>query len=408
MNRLAARLLIAMLAVALIALLAVPIAVAVAERAALAALPPVFRARVETVNPAPFGARWRLDRRVDVARALTGSQGDTATLRSDVERLLAFVSDSRAARREAIGIGVALSLAVGVTLAVVLSRSIARPIAAVSAATSELAAGRFGVRVALPRYADQPDETRALSDGFNAMAEALERYEGERKAMAADVAHELRTPLAAMQLRLEALADGLVPFGPAEVELLRSHTDLMGRLIDDLRLLSLADAGRLTLEPTEVDVGPWLTRTVAAVRPGLDAKGVRFAVTPLDPPATLLADPQRLAQVLQNLLANAAGFSPEGGVVEVWAEADAAEVRIGVRDRGPGVPADELDTIFERFVQGRRRDERGAAGTGLGLAIVRTLVGMQGGRVTVRNLPASEGGGAEFMVALPRCGPPVA
>ena len=135
---------------------------------------------------------------------------------------------------------------------------------------------------------------------------------------------------------------------------------------------------------------------------------MRVAVAPLDPPVALRADPQRLAQVLQSLLANAAAFSPEGGVVEVRAEADAAEVRIGVRDHGPGVPADELDTIFERFVQGRRRDERGAGGTGLGLAIVRTLVGLHGGRVTVRNLPMVEGGGAEFMVALPRRGPPAA
>jgi len=404
-NGLAARLLLAMLAVALVALLAVPVAVAVAERAALAALPPAFRARVETVDPAPFVARWRLDRRVDVVRALPGGAGDAATLRSDVERLFAFVSDSRAARRDAIAIAVALSLAVGAVLAAALSRSIARPIAAVSAATSELAAGRFGVRVALPRHADQPDETRALSDGFNAMAAALERYEGERKAMVADVAHELRTPLAAMQLRLEALADGLVPFDPSEVELLRSQTDLMGRLIDDLRLLSLADAGRLTLEPIDVDVGPWLTRTVEAARPGLEASGVRVAVAPIDPPLVVRADPQRLAQVLQNLLANAAAFSPAGGVVDVRAEADAAELRIGVRDRGPGVPADELETIFERFVQGRRRDERGSGGTGLGLAIVRTLVGLHGGRVAARNLPAAEGGGAEFTVALPRRGP---
>jgi two-component system, OmpR family, sensor histidine kinase BaeS len=403
-NRLAARLLLAMLAVALVALLAVPVAVAVAERATLAALPPAFRARVETVDPAPFVARWRLDRRVEVVRPLPGGAGDAATLRSDVERLFAFVSDSRAARREAIAIAVGLSLAVGAALAVALSRSIARPIAAVSAATSELAAGRFGVRVALPRYADQPDETRALSDGFNAMAAAIERYEGERKAMVADVAHELRTPLAAMRMRLEALADGLVPFEPAEVELLRSQTDLMGRLIDDLRLLSLADAGRLTLEPTVVDVGPWLARTVEAARPGLEALGVRVEVAPPDPPVALRADPQRLAQILQNLLANAAAFSPQGAVVEVRAESDAAEVRIGVRDRGPGVPPDELDTIFERFVQGRRRDERGTGGTGLGLAIVRTLVGLHGGRVTVRNLPMVDGGGAEFTVVLPQGG----
>jgi two-component system, OmpR family, sensor histidine kinase BaeS len=400
-NRLGARLLAALLAMALVSLLAVPAAVAIADRATLSALPAGFRERVQTVDPAPLVARWRAQE-PRVPRTAAGTPQDAAGLRADVDRLLAFLSDSRAARRDAIVAAIALALAVGVALAVGLSRSIAGPIAAVSAATTELAAGRFDVRVALPNHADQPDETRALSDGFNAMAASIERYEGERKAMLADVAHELRTPLAAIQLRLEALDDGLVPFEAAEVARLRAHADLLGRLIDDLRLLSLADAGRLDLSLREVDLTAWLRRETDDARIGLERRGVRLSVDLPPEPVALSADPQRLAQVLHNLLDNAARYAPEGSAIGVTAEADAAEIRLRVRDRGPGVPEDDLPTIFERFVRGRRRDERGVGGSGLGLAIVRTLVALHGGRVAARNVPAAEGGGAEFVVALPR------
>jgi two-component system, OmpR family, sensor histidine kinase BaeS len=400
-NRLRTRLLVGMLIVVAVSLLAVPVAVTIAERAALATLPMGLRARVETVAPAPFIARWRpVERRVPL-RPAAAVTDDVAGLRAEAERLFDFVIDSRAARRDAIGVAVGLALLVGVVLAQWLSRGIAGPIAAVSAAASELAAGRFGVRVRLPRPDGLPDETRALSENFNAMSAAIERYEGERKAMLADVAHELRTPLAAMRLRLEALADGLVPFERAEVEGLQTHVDLMGRLIDDLRLLSLADAGRLTLAMAEVDLGAWLRRVTDAARPGLERRGVRLAVEAPPSGATLRADPQRLAQVLHNLLDNAARYAPEGSVVDVVAEVDGDLLQVRVRDRGPGVPEDDLATIFERFVQGQRRDQRGAGGTGLGLAIVRTLVGLHGGRVAARNLSTDEGGGAEFTVTLP-------
>jgi two-component system, OmpR family, sensor histidine kinase BaeS len=404
-NRLRTRLLVAMLVVAAVSLLAVPVAVTYAERTALAALPAGLRARVETVAPAPFATRWRPDERRPPLRPTAVVAEDPVGLRADADRLFAFVSDSRAARREAIFLAVGVALLVGVALALWLSRGIARPLAAVSVATTELAAGRFGVRVNLPRPDRLPAETRALSEGFNAMSAAIERYEGERKAMLADVAHELRTPLAAMRLRLEALADGLVPFERGEVELLQTHVDLMGRLIDDLRLLSLADAGRLALATSDVDLGGWLQRVTDAARPSLERRGVGLTVERPATAVTLRADPQRLAQVLHNLLDNAARYAPVGSSVEVAAVTGADEVQLRVRDRGPGVPMDELATIFERFVQGQRRDERGAGGTGLGLAIVRTLAGLHGGRVAARNLPASEGGGAEFAVTLPLRGP---
>jgi two-component system sensor histidine kinase BaeS len=234
------------------------------------------------------------------------------------------------------------------------------------------------------------------------MSEAIERYEGERKAMVADVAHELRTPLAALRLRLEALEDGLVPLSQDEVRRLRGHTDLLARLVDDLRLLSLADAGRLTLQPVVVDLGAWLAVATEAARDVLGPMGVGLGVRGPTAPVAVRIDPQRMTQVLHNLIDNAARYAPEGSQVELAVATGADEVRLSVRDRGPGVPEGELDTIFDRFVRGVRRDERGASGSGLGLAIVRTLVELHGGRVEVRNLAVTEGGGAAFTVVLPR------
>ena len=406
MNRLSTRLLLAMVVVALVSLLAVPVATNLADRAALATLPEVYRVRVQADTPMPGTLRWWLGNRRPVIRPAAlppGASGDPARLQVEVERLVTFVSDSRAARRDATVVGALVALLVGVALAAWLSRSIARPIAAVSAASSELAAGRFGTRVELPRRATQPVETRALTDGFNAMSEAIERYEGERKAMVADVAHELRTPLAAMRLRLEALEDGLVPLSQDEVRRLRGHTDLLARLVDDLRLLSLAEAGRLTLVSGVVDLGAWLEAAAEAARDGLRPRGVGLSVTGPSAPVAVRVDPQRLTQVLHNLIDNAARYAPEGSDVEVVAAVD-DDLRLTVRDRGPGVPEAELDTIFDRFVRGVRRDERSGTGSGLGLAIVRALVELHGGRVEVRNLAATDGGGAAFTVVLPRGG----
>ncbi len=404
MNRLSTRLLLAMVVVALVSLLAVPVATTLADRAVLATLPEVYRARVQADTPLPLTLRWWLSSRrpsVRPAAVPPGAVDDPVRLRVEVERLVTFLGDSRAARRDAMVVGALVALLLGVALAAWLSRSIARPIAAVSAASSELAAGRFGTRVELPRRAAQPEETRALTDGFNAMSEAIERYEGERKAMVADVAHELRTPLAALRLRLEALEDGLVPLSQAEVRRLRGHTDLLARLVDDLRLLSLADAGRLTLEPVVVELGAWLAVASEAARDALQPRGVGLTVRGPAAPVAVRIDPQRMTQVLHNLIDNAARYAPEGTDVELAVANDGDEVRLTVRDRGPGVPEGELDTIFDRFVRGVRRDERGGSGSGLGLAIVRTLVELHGGGVEVRNLAMAEGGGAAFSVVLP-------
>jgi signal transduction histidine kinase len=394
-NRLGPRILLAMLAVALVSLSVVPIAQIVAERATLAQLPTAFRERVlEETRPQPFfGGPHRAPGMIEDR---VPGPGDP-TLRQEVARLFVLLGDFRTAQRRAVIGGVAVALVVCLALAWWLSRTIARPLEAVSDGASQLARGALGTRVDLPGRRFQPVETRELADDFNAMAASLEGLEGERRAMIADIAHELRTPLAALSMRLDAIQDGLVAFDRAEVALLRRHADLLARLIDDLRLLSLADAGRLRLAMQRMDLGAWLPRAASSYDQAVTRGGAELEVVVPPHPVPVRADPQRLQQILQNLLDNAGKVTPEGGTVTVSIEAERDRAVLRVRDEGPGIPEDELDTIFERFVQGRRRDAAGNAGSGLGLAIVRTLVRLHGGAVAARNWER----GAEMTVRLP-------
>jgi two-component system, OmpR family, sensor histidine kinase BaeS len=401
-NRLGSRLLLAMVLVALVSLAVVPLASLYAERGTIAALPSGFRERViDRTTPAPLLRGPMRDRPAAGMGAMREAmEADPSRLREENAMLYALLTDSRAAQRRAVTIGVLVALGVSVALAYVLSRGIARPIESVSAAAARLGGGALQTRVRLDPSVLAPQEARTLTDGFNAMAASIEGYEAERKAMLADIAHELRTPLAAIQMRLEALDDGLVAFDRSEVELLRGHTDLLARLIGDLRLLSLADAGRLSLDLVDVDLAAWVTRASAADDYAVRRHGAELHVEVPERAVPVRADPQRLEQVFLNLLDNAARFSPPGERVDVTVASDGDRALLRVRDRGPGVAEQDLATLFDRFAHRRRRDRQGH-GTGLGLAIVRTLVALHGGSVRVRNREP----GAEFTVALPLVSP---
>jgi signal transduction histidine kinase len=242
----------------------------------------------------------------------------------------------------------------------------------------------------------QAAETRQLAQDFNQMAETLEQLEGERKAMIADIAHELRNPLATLQFRLDALEDGVVSFNQGELRLLKDQLAFLSRLVEDLRTLSLADAGRLKLDLHPTNLSDLLTMTVELYDDMAKDKGVRLEYLS-EPNLWVKGDPDRLRQVFSNLLDNALRVT-SAGAIHVVLSATPEEVRVRLRDSGPGIPEDELGSIFKRFVQGKRRDTQGKDGSGLGLAIVQTLVGLHAGRVTASN----HEGGAQFDVTLPR------
>ena len=285
-----------------------------------------------------------------------------------------------------------------VLLASLIAWYLARPLSAVSKAARQVAGGDLSARALLNAgeqrgLGHRPgDEALRLVDDFNVMAASLERLEAERKATAATIAHELRTPLAVLQARLAALRDGVFALDLREVGLLEQQTDQLARLVEDLRTLSLADAGRLALTSGPCDLSALVGNVVTASEPQAAEKGVRLetALTP----ATVQGDAGRLRQVVTNLLDNALRFTPAAGSVTLLLKTDGSGATLVVQDTGPGFGAGGAARVFERFY----RADAGRSGSGLGLAVVRSLAEAHGGRVAANNAP---GGGAVLEVWLP-------
>ena len=282
----------------------------------------------------------------------------------------------------------------GATLAY---RRLSGPVNELLDAADQVAGGEFDVTV----EPGGPRELQSLALAFNRMADRLGAAEGQRRRFLADVSHELRTPLAVLQSGIEAQLDDIHPRDDQHLASLLDEARRLGRLVDDLHTLALSDAGKLVLHLEPVDVLAVVDDALDRHRPLAERSGVTLrgpdAAPASAPQATTLdADPSRLRQVLDNLLANAVRHSPPGGEVQVGVEATPTgdAVRVVVADAGPGFPPDQLAQIFDRFT--RAVDSHGS---GLGLSIVRDLVEAHGGRVEAANRP---GGGAAVSFARPR------
>ncbi len=307
-----------------------------------------------------------------------------------------------------LGLLTALTAGLGALLGLLVARRLARPLQAVSAAARRVARGDLSARAAalLPahgrgtRRRRARDEAQQLVDDFDGMAAALQRLDTERRTTAAAVAHELRTPLAVLQGRLEAVRDGVLPLDADGVTALVQQTRTLARLVEDLKALSLADAGQLSLRRRTVDLAALAATVLDGFRVQAAGAGVRLHLTvpPAGPGALdVTGDPERLTQVLGNLLDNALRHTPGGGEVRVGLERRGDDVHLTVRDTGTGLPGGDAGRVFDRFW----RADPSSRGTGQGLAVVRTLVEAHGGRVDARDLPE---GGAEFAVRLPAGG----
>jgi signal transduction histidine kinase len=272
-------------------------------------------------------------------------------------------------------------------------RRISRPVADLLGAADRLARGDYGVSV----EPSGPRELRTLTRTFNDMATRLAATEEQRRRFLADVTHELRTPLAVLQSGIEAQVDGIHPRDDRHLASLLEETQTLGRLIDDLHTLALADAGRLTLHREPASAVALVEDAVAGHRPLAERRGVTVAAVVDGEVPELDVDPTRIRQVLANLLSNAVRHTPAGGMVTVGVASTAGEVRITVSDSGPGFPPDRLDHLFDRA--GLPADARGS---GLGLSIARDLVEAHGGTIRAGNAPD---GGAAVTVTLPLAEP---
>jgi two-component system OmpR family sensor kinase len=294
----------------------------------------------------------------------------------------------------------ALAGSLGILLGLGLSRGLTAPLARLTAAARHIAGGDLSQRVPETGSA----EIATLGRAFNQMAADLERAEELRRNMVADVAHELRTPLSVLQGNLRAILDGVYPLEQAEIAALYDETRLLSRLVGDLHDLAQAEAGQLHLDLRPTDVAEVVRTMVANLAIAAEAKGVRLTTDLADGLPPVLADPDRLAQIMRNLLSNALRHTPEGGQITVSAtyngrhEFDGPAVRIVVADTGEGIPTDELPRVFDRFWRAERSRSRERGGSGLGLAIARHLVQAHGGEMGVES---EVGQGSRFWFTLP-------
>jgi two-component system sensor histidine kinase BaeS len=314
--------------------------------------------------------------------------------RAPLRRLSSAAEESFEAQQERAAWGIAaFALALAAALAIVLARAFLVPLKRVAAATHRLAGGDYATRDAV--HAD--DELGRLAQDFNRLAEALERNETLRRRFMADVAHELRTPLAVLSGELEALEDGVRPLGRESLASLRGEVAALGKLVDDLSQLALADVGALAYRRSRLDAAALLAQVLEGYRERFAQRALALDTENADA-VPVYGDPDRLTQMLRNLLENTLRYTDSGGRVRVSTRVADGHATIEIDDSAPGVPAEALPHLFERFYRVEGSRSRANGGTGLGLAISRSIATAHGGEIAAA---PSALGGLRVSVRLP-------
>ena len=299
-----------------------------------------------------------------------------------------------------VSLSVALLAAVSAALGVAwyFSRRVRRSISPVTEAASAIAAGQYGARVPDPGLGG---EFATLTTTFNALAERLHTAEATRRRMLADLAHEMRTPLATIDAHLEAVEDGVRDVDEGTLGVLRSSTRRLGRLAEDIAAVSGAEEGHIAITRQPVDAATVAATVVRGAQDRYHAQGVALE-SEVQTHAQILVDPDRIGQVLTNLLDNALRHTPQGGAVTLRCSRVGGEVEYAVVDTGDGIAAEHLPHVFDRFYRADTARDRTRGGSGIGLSIARALAEAHGGTVSVSS--AGAGQGATFTVRLPVAG----
>ncbi len=309
----------------------------------------------------------------------------------------AMANDTQAAftdaMRRALVAATLIAIATATVVSLLVAARLARPITALARAARRIAGGHYAERVP----AEEPGELGELAMSFNEMAASLEDTERRRLQLVGDVAHELRTPLTTLDGYLEGLEDGVVEPSAQTWRLLRTETARLTRMVNDLAELWRAEARQLPLHTDAVDVAV----VASEVGEGFAAEARARAIT-LDLPSggiVATADRDRVAQIVSNFLSNALRHAPDGSRVAIVVARRGAVVRLSVADEGPGLAADQLEAVFERFYRVDPARSRAVGGSGIGLAIVRALAEAMGGQAWAES--AGPGKGATFHLELP-------
>jgi signal transduction histidine kinase len=308
---------------------------------------------------------------------------------------------AEAAFRTASAVALALALvaatAAALAVSLVIARRVGASLAALTAAAGDVSTGRYGARVTDPNMGS---EFASLVTTFNQMAGRLEASERLRHRLMSDVAHELRTPVTTLNAYLEGVEDGVTELTPQTVGLLRAQGARLTRLADDLAAVTRAESGELRLNRRPVDVSTLVDAAHLAAHERAAAAGVTLARDVADDVPAVDVDPERLAQVLGNLVDNALRHTKRGDTITLGAgPGPGAAVTMVVRDTGDGIGAEHLPHVFERFYRADTARDRSSGGSGIGLAIVKALVEAHGGRARADS--AGAGHGAQFTITLP-------
>jgi signal transduction histidine kinase len=291
-------------------------------------------------------------------------------------------------------LGAVAAFAVALVAGAVAARSLTRPLRDLTQAARAVAAGDFERKVVI----GSRDELGTLAEAFNQMSRALAASQRLRRQMTADIAHELRTPLSIILGHLDAVEDGVLTGSADTTRIIREETERLARLVEDLRTLTRADAGELALARRPIDIGDLVARAMSAYQPQATTADVDLTAETQAGLEPIELDPDRMLQVLNNLLSNALFHTPAGGRIVVRSVAIPAGIRLSVQDSGPGFPPEDVGRVFDRFYRSDAARQREDGGTGLGLAIARSIVEAHGGKIWAE-VPVA--GGALVALELP-------
>lgn len=307
----------------------------------------------------------------------------------------------RSGVNEALAVAALSALFAAIVVSIIISRRVVAPIQAITKASLRIADGHYDQRVGLadgnPEYGD---ELTKLAQAFNQMAERLEHTEQMRSQLLGDVSHELRTPLTAIKGSMEALVDGVLPAEPATFVQIEQEADRLQHLVNDLQELSKVEAGAYELDHNPISIETLVHTAIKRMEHQYQGKNISLTYSLAPNLPVLQGDPDRLLQVLLNLLSNAYQYTPVSGEVRVQAAMKGNDVIISVRDNGIGIPAEYVPHLFTRFYRvDKSRSRQAGGGSGIGLTIAKHLVEAHGGRIWAES--PGEGKGSTFTFMLP-------
>jgi histidine kinase len=302
----------------------------------------------------------------------------------------------RRAVTEALAVATVAAMISAIAVSVFVSKRVVTPIRQMMRASRYIAAGHYHERVNVV----SEDELGQLALSFNQMAHSLEQTETMRRDLIANVTHELRTPLTSIKGYMEGLIDGVLPPEPETYQQVYREADRLQHLVNDLQELSRVEAGAYELNRSSLQMTKLIEQTAARLRPQFEEKGVNLELeVPTNVP-TVLADENRLSQVLLNLVGNALQYTPAGGTVTISAKKHTSELLVTISDTGIGITTEHLPHLFTRFYRVDKSRSRAGGGSGIGLTIVKYLVEAHGGRVWAESKGA--GKGSLFGFSLPK------